>query len=73
LPEIIKEFEEQLEDDEKRWGDTWKYREKKGQEERTYARYEDYIDQFRNAGVEIPWMKIVGGAFICWVREQENG
>ena len=32
----------------------------------------DYLAQFQNAGVPIPWMKVVGEALICWVRER-NG
>lgn len=59
----------QFEDDEARWGNTWKDRLAEGQEDRTFARYNDYYDQWKNGGTPIPWMKIIGGAFICWVRE----
>jgi hypothetical protein len=69
LPEFFKVVEEQIEKDEQRWGDTWKQRPREGQEERGYARFIDYFDQFKNGGTPIPWMKIVGEALITWVRE----
>jgi len=24
---------------------------------------------FEQAGIPVPWLKVIGGAFICWVRE----
>jgi len=68
--EFVAEMRQQLEADQARWGDTWKKRVREGQERRTRARYQDYFDQFENGGTPIPWLKIVGGAFICWVRER---
>ncbi len=59
----------QLEEDDARWGDTWKTRPIFGQEARTEARFNDYFDQFRATGTPVPWLKVAGGAFICWVRE----
>lgn len=70
--EFMKAFFVSLEDDQKRWGDTWKGRSREGQEQRVYARYRDYYDQFANAGVPIPWLKVCGEAFICWVRENHS-
>jgi hypothetical protein len=58
----------QLESDQKRWGDTWKKRSVEGQEERVFARFRDYYDQFANAGVPIPWEKIIGEVHICMTR-----
>jgi len=69
LDEFVKAFKVQLEEDQKRWQNTWKTRPREGQEHRVYARYGDYYDQFKYAGVPIPWLKIVGEAFISWVRE----
>ena len=69
LPEFVEALRIQLEADDVRWGDTWEERYMEGQEERTMARYEDYYDQFRNGGTPMPWLKVAGGAFICWVRE----
>jgi hypothetical protein len=37
-----------------------------------YARFNDYYDQWKNAGTPIPWLKIVGEAFIAWVRETQD-
>jgi hypothetical protein len=72
VPEFTEALTRQLEEDEKRWGDTWKKRSIDGQEMRTKARFDDYFEQFQNAGTPIPWMKVVGEALICWVRER-NG
>lgn len=71
LPDFCKALKKQLEDDEKRWGDTWKHRPREGQEERAFARYIDYLSQFNNAGIPIPWLKVAGEALIAWVRDQE--
>jgi hypothetical protein len=69
LPETIKKLESQLIKDQERWGDTWKHRTREGQEERAFARFNDYYDQYINAGVPIPWLKIIGEAHIAMVRE----
>jgi hypothetical protein len=69
IDEFVNALKKQLEDDEKRWGDTWLYRPKEGQELRTRARYNDYFDQFIMTGIPVPWLKIVGNAFICWIRD----
>lgn len=60
---------DQLKDDQLRWGDTWKKRPREGQEERMFARFRDYYDQWKNAGTPIPWMKVIGEAHIAMVRE----
>jgi hypothetical protein len=70
LPEFIKALEEQLKADDARWGDTWLKRTRDGQELRTRETLRDYFDQFENSGTPIPWLKIAGGALICWVREK---
>ena len=71
LPEFFEALKEQIESDDARWGDTWKKRSIEGQELRTKARFEDYFAQFENTGTPIPWLKIVGNALICWVRENK--
>ena len=72
---------EQLESDQKRWGDTWKHRpvEAKGvdpfgrpwrhQVDRGYDRFVDYYNQWEYADTPIPWLKIAGESLIAWVRE----
>ena len=70
LPEFCKALEEQLKEDDKRWGDTWLKRGRLGQEERTISTFNDYFDSYLNAGHPINWLKIAGGALICWYREQ---
>jgi hypothetical protein len=69
LPETTKKLETQLTKDQERWGNTWKHRSREGQEERAFARFNDYFDQYKNAGVPIPWLKVIGEAHIAMVRE----
>lgn len=69
LPEFVDALTKQLENDQKRWGDTWLNRPRIGQEERIFARYRDYYDQFLYSDNPIPWLKVTGEAFIAWVRE----
>ena len=69
LPEFLEVLKTQLESDEKRWGDTWLKRTRAGQEERTIATFNDYFDQYLNAGKPINWLAVAGGALICWIRE----
>lgn len=70
LPEFTEALKEQLVKDQFRWGDTWKGRPIEGQEMRIKSRFDDYFAQFVNAGVPVPWMKVVGEALIAWVRER---
>lgn len=69
LPEFMKALEKQLESDQERWGDTWKNRPLENQEWRTFMRYASYYDDLIKHECPIPWLKIAGGAMICWVRE----
>ena len=69
LPEFMQALEEQLKKDDIRWGDTWLKRTRAGQEERTWENYKNKFDQYFNAGVPIPWIKIIGDAYIAWIRE----
>jgi len=69
LPEFVDALQKQLEDDEKRWGDTWLKRTRKGQEERIEDDYNNYFDMFKNANVPVPWLKVTGNAMIAWIRE----
>ena len=69
LPAFLQALEEQLTEDFYRWGNTWQKRTKAGQEKRIEATLTDYFDQFNNAKVPIPWLKVVGNAYIAWVRE----
>jgi len=77
LPEYLIEFfealEEQIEKDNDRWGDTWKRRSIDGQEGRAFSRYKDYWDMFEGGGTPIPWLKVAGEAYICWLREKYCG
>ena len=73
LPSFIEALKTQLAEDKKRWGDTYKYRPIDGQEDRTFNRFFDYYAQYKNAGTPIPWLKVIGNAFICWAREQKIG
>lgn len=70
LPEFLDKLKLQLREDEERWGNTWLNRQREGQEERTITKYNDYFDQYKEKNTPLPWLRIVGGALICWVREQ---
>ena len=65
----------QLSEDEKRYGDTWKERglvwEGKTQEERFFAKMQEYADDYRENGTPINWLKIIGEAHIAYVREKK--
>lgn len=75
LPETAEALEAQLKSDQRRWGDTWKHRPVKAtatfnsQEHRAFQRFNDYFDQYLNAGTPIPWLKIMGECHICITRE----
>ena len=69
LEEFTKALHNQLESDELRWRDTWRHRYKEGQEARIWEHIQTYFDQYRNANVPIPWLKIAGLAMIAWIRE----
>ncbi len=64
-----KDLTQQLERDQKRWGDTWKDRGLEGQEERIFERFQAYMDQYRNAGTPVPWLKIAALCLIARYRE----
>lgn len=69
LDEFITALKQQLESDEKRWGNTWLERTKEGQEERAFLRFDDYYYQYKQSDVPIEWLKVAGGALICCVRD----
>lgn len=69
LDEFMEAFESQLESDRERWGDTWMSRPKEGQELRIEQDFNDYFDKFKHAGKPVPWLKVIGNAYIAWVRE----
>lgn len=69
MDEFVKALTEQLQSDEKRWGNTWLQRFPEGQEARIEEHINSYFDQFRNAGNPVPWLKIGGLALIAFVRE----
>jgi hypothetical protein len=72
LPMFMETVMEQLEQDQLRWGDTWKIRPVEGQDDRMFARFADYKDQFTNANIPVPYQKIVGEALINWVRSTQD-
>lgn len=69
LPETADKLKAQLESDQERWGDTWRWRPREGQEERIFSDIQNYIDQYRHADTPVPWLKIMGLCHIALVRE----
>jgi hypothetical protein len=68
------ELESQLINDQIRWGDTWKERglvwNGMPQEERFFQTIQQYMDDYRENGVPVPWLRILGEAHIARVRER---
>jgi len=75
LETTFDEVKEQLIRDEKRYGNTWKERglvfTGQSQEERFFQKISDYMYNFRELGVPINWLKVLGEAHIAWVREKK--
>lgn len=67
--ELVPAMREQIKNDQKRWGDTWKHRPVEGQVTRVFQRYADYLDQFFYGDEPMPWLKVIGEANICMARE----
>ncbi len=66
---FIRDLEAQLTADHLRFGDTWKERSPEGQLGRTYARFKDYKDQYKNGqNQSFPWLKLSGNVIIDIVR-----
>ena len=82
LDEFIVELRAQLASDDRRWGDTWLKRPKKGQADRIFDRIREYygdayLAHTLNRGTDepvfldtLPWLKITGEALIGWIRER---
>ena len=73
LPEFTKALEEQLIEDNHRWGDTWLQRPREGQDDRLVETLRNYCDQYKNAQVPLPYLKIAGNALINWIRDKHPG
>ena len=73
----FEDLEDQLLKDEKRWGDTWKKRglvwNNMPQEERFMIKMQEYYTDWKDMGVPIPWLKVLGEAHIALVRERILG
>lgn len=66
---FIKELVEQLTEDHKEYGNDWEERPVDGQVERIYAILLGYLNNFRQSGEPVPWLKVAGLALIGWARE----
>ena len=70
LDEFVAALKAQLVEDEKRWGDTWLKRTRKGQTARMIPWLNDCFDRHEHGGVPVPWLRVAGGALINWIREE---
>ena len=75
LPEFFEAFTEQITADQERWGNEWLHRpieaneDYKSQDDRIFDRYDEYRDAvFTGLIRSMPWLKIIGNAFIAWIR-----
>lgn len=66
--DFVSLVQEQLTNDEHRWGDTWKKRTIEGQLDRTYFDFNNYKDKDRNGNEPLPWLKVAGNVIICLTR-----
>ena len=75
LRETIEDVKNQLIEDEKRYGDTWKERglvhDGMSQEERFWQVFFVHLVDFQDNGTPIPWDKVIGEAHIAKVREKK--
>jgi len=66
------DFTEKLEEDAKRWGDTWLKRTRHGQEDRLCKSMRDRIDRYenqdRNYASPLDEESMLGDLFINWIR-----
>jgi hypothetical protein len=69
LPELVDLMTAQLTEDYKRWGETWKRRPRLNQEFRVYNRIKAYKAEYERTGAPMPWLKVIGNAWIAIVRE----
>lgn len=74
LDSTINDVENQLINDEERYGDTWKERglvhNDQNQEQRWFSKMQSYYTDFIEEGIPIPWDKVIGEAHICKVRKK---
>ena len=68
MPEFTQALRAQLEEDDRRWGDTWLERSRSGQEARAFAVFDRYWVEYVYENRPIPWLKIAGEALIAWIR-----
>lgn len=77
LQGTFQDVTKQLVEDEKRWGNTWKERglvwNGLSQEERFFQKIQQYIDDYRENGTSINWLKVIGEAHIALVRQKKLG
>jgi hypothetical protein len=66
--EVYSQVSDQLISDDKRWGDTWLQRTRKGQEWRIFKTYLRYFFEYFLFGKEISWLKVIGNAVIAQTR-----
>ncbi len=68
------DVEQQLINDEIRYGNTWKDRglvfKGQSQETRWFYKMQEYFEAYMNDGQPIPWTKVIGEAHIALVREK---
>ena len=69
MNEFVDAFTDQLEKNDVMWGETWLNRPRRGQEERVMHRFAEYFHEYVVNEEPIDWLKVIGNAYIAWVRE----
>jgi hypothetical protein len=68
VDEFCKLLKEQLIEDQKRWGDTWKTVPAQGMDFRIVARINEYLRDY-DGKPDFPWLKVAGNALIGHLRQ----
>ena len=75
LPEFFDAFSAHIKQSQDRWGNVWLQRpilandRYPNQNDRIYQRFDDYAEYLELGMIDdIPWLKVIGNAFIAWTR-----
>ena len=69
LDQFTAALADQLEEDEKHWGDGWRELPIEELEERIFDRFDEYYFNYYEAEEPYPWLKVASRAVVAWIRE----
>lgn len=71
--EFVPKMLKQMEEDQKKHGNTWLERPRNGQEQRIFLNIEQYFENYLAERDAMPWLKVVGLAVIAQSRLDHPG